>query len=448
MKPRTRMAATAAAALCLAGAVTGCSSSSSGSGAQITLTIAEWTNPGAVQVTQEVDAEFEQQHPGVTVKLQDAPTANGAWSTLANSLLQSKSVDVLAQFAPTQASFAPSYTGIKAGGPAALIEAGEMTDLKNEPFMKDYDTAAQSAAVGYNGGIYGVMAAEYESAGAVWYKKDLLAKYHLSVPTTFQEFLADCAALKKDGITPIFLSGKVGMQGGVWQGIENQLLMQGKAADQSTTVSNDRATAFWKGTQSWTDQVYQETSTRYAQVMQYVEPSAAGVAQQTAPGVWAAQANDYPFLIDGSWDGLTIKQANANLNFGIFAFPGTDDASANRVALKPDLTWMVPTSTAHKDLAMQWLSLFSQASNYQKWLTATGSVSTEPAVSSTGLSWMDWLDSHMSTSFEAITNPWIPNGAPDAAAGPDLYTMTPFGSTSISASLSASAAAYTKSVKK
>ncbi|MFE2034829.1 ABC transporter substrate-binding protein [Streptomyces scopuliridis] len=448
MRTRTPVAILVATAA-LATVLGGCSPSSSddaGSGQKVTLTVAEWTNPGAVEFAKELNAEFEKAHPGVTVKLQTAPTANAAWQQLWNSMLQSKSVDVLAQFAPTQQGFAPDYTNLKPGGSSALVASGQLTDLKDQPFMKKYDPGVQAAAVGYRGGVYGVMAAQYVGAGGLWYKKDLLAKHGLSVPTTYQEFLDACEKLKKAGITPIFVSAKDGMHGGVWQGIANQMIMKGHQPSESVKVSEDRATAFWKGTRSWTDPVYQEISKRHTKIMEYIEPNASGVSQQTAPGVWATQADNYPFLLDGSWDGLTIQQANPKLDLGFFTLPGTDDPAANRVAFKPDLTWVVPASSRHKDLAMEWLAMFSEPDNYKKWLEKTGSLSTQTAVRNTELPWMDWLNTHMADAFPQLSDPWTPAGAPIDAKGPDLYKMTPIGGDSIDTILSRSASAYRKSV--
>ena len=135
---------------------------------------------------------------------------------------------------------------------------------------------------------------------------------------------------KSHGITPIFVAGKDGLQAIVLHGIEMQLQMQGKPSSQATKVSEETASAFWNGKENWDSPVFVTAAERYAQIMQYVEPDASGVAQLTAPGVWAAQTDNYPFFVDGSWDGTTIQQANPGLKFGFFTLPGTNDPAANR----------------------------------------------------------------------------------------------------------------------
>lgn len=417
---------------------------SSGGSSKGTLVVEEWTNPPAIDFTKQLNAEFEKEHPGVTVKLQDAPTANNAWTTLTNNLLQSKSVDVLAQYAPTPAGFPPAYTGLKPGGTAALITSHQLTDLTNEPFMKNYDMAGQKWAVGYRGHVYGVWAASYDGAGALWYKKDLLAKYHMSIPTTFNEFIADCKKFKSHGITPIFVAGKDDLQAQAFQGILIQLQVQGHPSSDAPKLAAQRAEAFWRGSQNWTDPLYRQTADRYEQVMKYIEPAAGGVSQLTAPGIWAAKADDFPFFIDGSWDGHTIQQANPKLHFGFFTLPGADDPAANRAITYADLTWVVPAWAKHKQLALDWLKLFSKPENYKKWLQVTGSFSTQPGQRAKGLPWMDWLNAHTATAVHGALITWVPTGAAAEASLPDLTKMVPFGKMSVDDALAASAHAYSK----
>ena len=420
---------------------------SSSGGSSQTLVVVEWTNPAAVTYTQQIDALFEKEHPGVTVKLETAPTANAGWPTLVSSVLASKDVDVLAEFPPGPAGYPPSYTGIVPGNPAALVTSHQLVNLANEPFMKYYNKTSAEYAAGYDGGIYGIPAAEYVNNGGLWFKQSLLAKYGMSVPTTYNQFIADCKVFKAHGITPVFVAGKDGYQNILFEGIYNQLIMKNTPASDATTVSLNRNEAFWKGTQKWTDPVYQTAANEYEQVMQYVEPEAAGVAAQTAPGEWAVQSSNYPFFIDGSYDGNTITAANPSLNLGFFAFPGTNNPSWNLVPLAPDLTWTVPTWAKNKTLAMEWLELFSQPSNYAGWVKATGSLSTETSVATPSLKWTGWLSTHMSTAYDALTTPWAPNGAPTNASEPDTIAMQPIGSVPAATELEDSANNYANAIK-
>jgi len=420
---------------------------SGGASASNTLVIVEWTNAAAVSYTQQIDSVFEKEHPGVTINLETAPTANAGWPTLETSVLASKNVDVLAEFPPGPAGYPPSYTGISTGNPAALVTSHQLVNMANEPFMKYYNKTNAEYAAGYDGGIYGVPAAEYVNNGGMWYKKSLLTKYHLQVPTTYNQFIADCEVFKAHGVTPVFVAGKDGYQNILFAGIYNQLIMRATPTANATAVSLNRNKAFWQGTQKWTDPVYQTTASEYEQVMRYTEPEAAGVAAQTAPAEWAVQPSNYPFFIDGSYDGNTITQANPSLSLGFFAFPGTNNPSWNRVPLAPDLTWTVPTWAKHKTLAMEWLSLFSQPSNYAKWVAATGSLSTETSVATPSLKWTQWLSANMSNAYDALTTPWAPNGAPTDATEPNTIEMQPIGSVPAAAALQDSNKDYINAIK-
>jgi raffinose/stachyose/melibiose transport system substrate-binding protein len=440
-----RLIAAAAAGVTLAAGLTACSSSGSSNSAD-NLVIAEWTNPAAIAQTQKVDALFEQQHPGVHIQLEDAPTAANAWPTLQASLLASKNVDLLAQFAQNPADYPPATVNKKPSGTAALIANGQFIDLSKQSFMSRFDTTTQQYTMGYKNGIYGVTVAEYVNNTGLFYKKDLLAKYHMSVPTTFNEFINDLKTFKDNGITPIYVAGKDGYQNIVWAGIVNQLLMEGKPASEAASVYLQRAEAFLNGSQDWNSPLYQEAAQRYEQVMSYIEPGAAGAAAQAAPGEWAVQSQNFPFFVDGSYDGNTIATDNPSLNFGFFAIPGTDTASDNRAALAPDLSWTVPTFSKHQKLALEWLDLFTQQTQYSQWLTATGSSSTEPAVPTPALKWSDWLQANAANGFINASQPWIPDGASSQAGGPVLTAMQPFGSQSTADALTQAAGAYKSTV--
>ena len=449
IRPIRVLAATAAGALAATG-LTACGGGSGSGSSATTLVVAEWTNAAAVQETQAIDAAFEKANPGVKIKLETAPTTAGAWPALQSSLEASKGVDVLAQFAQSPEKYAPAGSGVTVGGTPALISSGQLLDLSKQPFMSRFDSTTQKFAMGYKDGIYGVTMAEYVNNSGLFYKKDLLAKYGLSVPTTFDEFISDLKTLKSKGLTPIYVAGKDGIQNIVWMGIYNQLMMQDKPASEATSVFMAKDNAFLNGTQNWNSPLYQDAANRYEQVMQYIEPNAGGVSFASAPGTWSAKTDDYPFFVDGSYDGNTIAADNPALNFGMMALPGTDSAAWNRADLAPDLSWTVPTWSKHQDLALKYLDFFTQQTNYEAWVKATGSLSTQTAVATPQLKWTDWLQTNAAKGFPGTTLPWLPAnvGTGNPAGGPTLTETKPFGSKDLLAALDDSAKAYTAAVKK
>ena len=417
---------------------------SAGGSLKGTLQIAQWTNPPAVEVTKKISALFERAHPGVTVQVRDAPNPNNAYGSLTSSLLASNSVDIIAQFPLTPSAFPPPYTGQKPAGFAALVTAGKLTDLTDEPFMKRFDRAQQSYAYGYRGRLYGLMAAQYPAYGGLFYKKDLLKKHDVAIPRTWDEFIAALDKLKSGGVTPIFVAAKDGYESYIWNGMLTQTLMAGHPASASATVGASLAKDFWTGKMTWDDPIYHQVADKYKAAMQYVEPSASGVSALTAAGTWAVQDDNYPFLVDGTFDAATILKANPKLSLGFFTIPSSNDAAVNRVVLNPDLTWVVPTSAPHKELALAWLEFFSMPDNYRTWLAATGSNSTEPAVSTDKVPWMDWLNAHGADGCQTIPGPWVPAGAAPEAGGPVLSDMSPLGKVSIDDELKKAAKAYAK----
>jgi ABC-type glycerol-3-phosphate transport system substrate-binding protein len=78
----------------------------------------------------------------------------------------------------------------------------DMTDLWNK--HKDEYPQGLRDAFTFNGKVYGLAyVVEY---WGVWYNKDVFAKYNLSVPTTWDEFLKVCETLKKNKVTPMLQS--------------------------------------------------------------------------------------------------------------------------------------------------------------------------------------------------------------------------------------------------
>jgi raffinose/stachyose/melibiose transport system substrate-binding protein len=445
MRTRGRPVA-ALVALAALGLLAGACSSGGGSssGTHITLRMAMWTNPPAIDFVKQFNKEFEAQHPGVTVQLTDAPTANGAWSTLYNTVTTGKTVDLLADYPRMPGEIPPASTGIDPGVWPQVGTNHQFIDLANQPFMKDYNQQYEQLAMGVNGKIYGLMVATTAPNG-LYYKKALLDKYHLSAPTTFSQFISELATLKSHSITPVFAYGEAA---GFFPAIAQELLMQGHSASEASDIIHQWQQGFYNGSQGWNHALYQQAGARYQQIIKYLEPNASGVQQLNAPPTWAANANDFAFYLDGSWAAAQIQSANPSLDFGFIPIPGTDNPAANQLEWNGDLTWEVPTWSKHQAVAEEWLAMFSQRANYQKWLDALGGYPLQPGTTDNAKG-MDWLSAHVADAPLTIPGPWLPSTGAAADAGfPDFTKVTPFGSQSMSQVLAQAQRDYQSAVKK
>jgi multiple sugar transport system substrate-binding protein len=204
-RPRFVLCATLGLASALA--LAACSSSSStppaaapsATGSATSGTITWWASPITTTSpdprTVLIDA-FEKAYPKIHVNLQSAPTDT---DTNRASLI-------------TTISGGASSPDVFMGDviwPAQFGHAGLAVPLSKyfpASYWSSFAPGLVSGAT-YNGQVYG--APFFEDQGFLYYRKDLLAKEHLSVPTTWQQLESDAIKIKDAGLTKY---------GFVWQG--------------------------------------------------------------------------------------------------------------------------------------------------------------------------------------------------------------------------------------
>lgn len=342
------------------------------------LTVSEWTNPPAIAATKALDAAFEKAHPGVTINLVDAPTSNSLWQNMTNSEMAAHNVDVMAQFSISGQVPQPYMQGVQPSTLEDWINAGEITDMTNEPFMKKYfSKSSQMQFMGYKGKIWGVTMASY-GRGGVFYNESLFSKYHLSVPTTFSQLLNVCKVFASHGITPIMVGAKDG-----WDQMITEAAIQQMIPHKSAAALNK---ALWTGKTTWSsDPVFKTAMTEYQELSKYFEPNAFGEPYASTPGLFAN--GKAAMLVDGTWDGFSINQANPKLKFSWFPLPMTQKASENQMQVAGDFTWTVPTKAPNHQLAMEYVEFAVNPANYKKWENVVGAIPTEKNVT-LKLPWM------------------------------------------------------------
>jgi raffinose/stachyose/melibiose transport system substrate-binding protein len=350
------------AGVVLIGAAACSSGSSGGSGGSTTLKIITWVNPPAVKAINAIDAEFHQKYPNINVKLQTAVNVNGPYETLLQQTVTSGSADIVTSVTQLQAlPLNPSRSNETPW--QYWSTSGAFAPLNGQSFLSRYTPSALSAET-YNGKVYGIVSGSYQEG--VFYNKATFAKYHLSVPTTYSQFLAVCQALKSHGVQPLFTAlgnvGPVYLQFMYYEAMADLWYPHAPGGNLSTALEN--------GSAKWTDPSFVRGMNEEKAVAQYLEPGYTGVPWEAMPGDFAK--GEGAMLLDGSWDLASVQQANPKLAVGYFPLPFSDNAPDNQAFAQDDLTFSVLNSSPNKDAAMKWLQFFSTPSVYAQYVGTTG----------------------------------------------------------------------------
>jgi multiple sugar transport system substrate-binding protein len=275
-RPRTRIRRTAAGVaggLALAAALAACSSGSSSSSSTqassgstgnsassiaaalqkpTTLTLWAWAPQSQAIVT-----AFEKQYPKVKVNLVNAGTATDEYTKLQNAI--------------KAGSGAPDIAQIEYYALPQFALAGALANLNNlglSGLQSQFSTAVWDS-VNVNGALVGLP--QDTGPMALFYNKTVFDKYHLQVPTTWAEYVADAkklhAANSKDYITndvgdPGFVTSMIWAAGGhpyVTNGTKNVTInLQDSGSEKFISLWSPLiSSGLVAPIKSWTNQWYQ-----------------------------------------------------------------------------------------------------------------------------------------------------------------------------------------------
>jgi glucose/mannose transport system substrate-binding protein len=123
------------------------------------------------------------------------------------------------------------------------------------------------------GGHYWGVPVNIHRSNVLWYNKKIFEENNLSPPTTFDEFLAVCEALKAKGITPHIIGSS-----GAWQIghlFENVLL---------GTLGAEGYWGLWTGATPWTDPKVTEALETFKKMVDYANPDHPALSWDGAAG--------------------------------------------------------------------------------------------------------------------------------------------------------------------
>jgi len=290
--------------------------------------------------------EFEQQHPSIEINQIVVP---GGMTVLKTRIARGDSPDIFITY-PIEQDY--------------LIRAkkGYLLDLTQEDFIQNIDPNIQNRYL-VNGKMYG--AAFTQNAVGVIYNKDQFNEYHLSIPKTWDEFIAVMEKLKAAGKTP--------------------LLMPNKDADKTSVfnlnlVANEINNNYWRQ-DSFSlskDQAWREISEKTVKVLSYVQPNSFqddyfAVNQRFANG-------EGTMYVMGTWALPEIEKYNPPFHYGIFPFPATNQPEQNKVLGGVDIGLAISSDTKHPKEAKEFLAFLTKKEVAQRLSDYEGSISTVKGV--------------------------------------------------------------------
>lgn len=290
---RRLLAAAAAASLLLLAACSSSPASSAGS-KKVTLTYLTFLTPDlTAKFWSSSIAAAEKSVPGVTIKQDVDPTTDR--DTYAKQLLQAGNFpDLLQSITPSQYLSA----GLLTPYPASWINANFI--LPNNIKGKDYIPPTNSQII-----------------PLVYYNKALFAQAGATPPTTWAEFLADCAKLKAHGIAPIELGGH--------DSFAAAMPLTGALSADVLGSDPKWIQQRYAGTVKFADPNVVAAATKMRTLVTdgYFEPDALSVSYaQSITDFNAGKAAMYPM---GSWYLGSLPKTEWN-NIGVFPWP-TDNGS-------------------------------------------------------------------------------------------------------------------------
>ncbi len=369
MRRCTALAAVGAAVLTVTGGAFAVSGSAQTSGAApTTLKIITWNNPPALQAFKTIDAQFQKKYPNVTVQLQTAPSITAGYATLIETAIDARSADIVTTVDQVQPlPLKPTRTSMSSTQYWATSKVFQ--SLNSQPWIHDFSKSALQTTT-YKSNVYGVLSGVYQEL--VFYNKADFAKYHLSVPHTYSQFIDLLNKEQTDHLTPLW----IGLGSGASVYVTRFLAEPLMAELWQPNIGNQKlATALEKGTVSWNTPAFVNVLTEEAAISKYFEPGYTGASWEGMPSAFAS--NRSPLLMDGTWDLASINKANPTMQIGAFPLPGSNTASRNEPVANTDLTFWVLRNAPDKTAALEWMSFFSSKPIYEEYVNITGISPTE-----------------------------------------------------------------------
>ncbi|WWM64088.1 ABC transporter substrate-binding protein [Paenibacillus tundrae] len=324
------------------------SSSGGDNKAKVTLELAiSKSSQDSAFIQQDILDEFEKQ-TNVRVNLQLIP-AEQTTTVLQTKLAVDETPDII------QYNLASAVTDLN------LERNFEILD--DEPWASRIVNKDVLSAGGH---IYSFHVSQDTGMQGVVYNKQIFEELGLTIPTTYEQFLAVCEKIKASGITPVFMPYKDAWAANIWP-----------AAAFADFVAKNEPTFFDdlnSNKKKWSD--IPEFKTFLEQQYEvytkgYTNTDVLSDSYDMAVGKFLNKEVAMMFM--GDWLIEGVAEQDPSMELGVFPIPSTEDASLGASPLGGQL--FIPKKSKHLEEAKQFLDFIASKDVAQQIVDSKGYVS-------------------------------------------------------------------------
>jgi len=328
----------AAVALTMGMSLTACNTPSSQETAGGTLELFS-TKAENVDTLQKLVDAFVAENPGVTITIMSPADAN---TVLRARLTTNDIPDIIA-----------------VGGDATyteLADAGVLMDLTGQDFLANvqdeyqqmlYDIQPNQDTTPY--------AIPYAANGSgVLYNKDIFAQYNVSIPTTWDQFIAAANTFKDAGVNPFLLTFV-----DAWTTLPPWNSMAPVISPAGFIDQLLNGTAKFTGT-------HEEVLQKYLQILDLCQNDYMGVGYDDGNKAFAQ--GEAAMMINGNWAIPEFLKTNPDMNVDLFAFPTTNTAANNTITSGIDVALALGKDTKYSEIGLKFLEFMTQTENAQQYI--------------------------------------------------------------------------------
>lgn len=293
---------------------------------KVTLTMGSWRTDDKTQMDKLLALYTSEVAPNVTITFQpiNPPDYN---ATIRLQLDNKTGPDLM---------YARSYAAGQ-----ELFDAGYFADCTNIPGLKEnFTTSNRAPWQTPDGKMFAVPFAAVSHG--VYYNKDIFDKVGISIPKTWEEFMAACKTLKDAGYTPI-----ANGLGDEWDILEcfflGMLPNYIGGADQRVLYEN--------GTKKINDQNFVDAYTDIAGVAPYLPDGFEAVTYNDSQALFSSQGA--AMFVDGSWT-ISVYD-DATFKWGVFAIPARS-GKETAICFHPDMAITMNSTTKYPAEAKAFLA--------------------------------------------------------------------------------------------